>query len=193
MRKLADGRGLAKVPALTRQIADGELDVADWDDEELLRGRRRDKNGGWTGPRAPKLVPIQLHQELTRRRMQQAHAALANSVVDAVRLLREVVNDNQAARRTRVRAAEILIHQALGRPRESVDLNLSAEDEAPWKALMNEAIVGIVGSADQIKELEARKDEEEEDPDIIEGEIVEDEPRPDPKRKRKPSTKRGQR
>lgn len=52
-------------------ILNGTEDVRLWSDEELLRGQRKAKNGRWTG-RPPKVVPLKIHEELTRRRLSEA-------------------------------------------------------------------------------------------------------------------------
>ena len=51
---------------LMRQAQAGKLDLSDWDIEELIRGRRRAKNGTFSGA-GPRMVPIQIHDELARR------------------------------------------------------------------------------------------------------------------------------
>lgn len=63
-----------------QQARDGELNLEDWDMEELLRGYRRDKGGKFRG-RPPQVVPREVHQELAKRvRNNVAHQLLA--VVD---------------------------------------------------------------------------------------------------------------
>lgn len=57
---------------MERLMAAGN-DLADWDMEELLRGKRRDKNGNFGG-RPTKMIPREVHDELARRvKSQVAH------------------------------------------------------------------------------------------------------------------------
>jgi hypothetical protein len=168
MKKRADGRGVAIVSSTSRAIADGEVDLSDWTDRELLEGRRADRNGKFTGKK-PKLIPRQLVMELNRRRMGRAQALLLYSSVDAIEVLRSIVNDKQAARRTRIRAAEILLEQGLGKPRERMSLDVTRDDDVlPWQPLMVNAIVGTPEQAKQLVE-----ESEAQPGDVIEGEVVE--------------------
>ena len=51
MKRKRDGRAVVTVsPATANMLATNNVDLTDWDDEELLRGRRRNKNGEWTAP-----------------------------------------------------------------------------------------------------------------------------------------------
>jgi hypothetical protein len=55
-----------RTAALLKQAREGKLDLSDWDIEELMRGRRRSKNGKFNG-RPPSIVPVEIHDELARR------------------------------------------------------------------------------------------------------------------------------
>jgi hypothetical protein len=67
-------------------IYDGQS-LDDWDDEELMRGRRRNKHGGFTG-RPAKVIPAAVAKELTRHRFQRSFNLMAHSLVDAALMLR---------------------------------------------------------------------------------------------------------
>jgi hypothetical protein len=161
MKTKADGRGQALVSRTTAAIINGEIDLSVWDDEELLRGQRRNKNGTWTG-RPPVLVPAALHRELTNRRFQKAYAMLAYSLVDAVKFLRAIVVDEEAADPDRIKAAEIICDRVLGKPRESVLLDVQGDAE-PWRQLLIKSIVSLPAGSES--------DENPED-DVVEGEVV---------------------
>jgi hypothetical protein len=62
----------------TAAILDGEEDLSAWDDEELLRGQRRAKNGRFVG-RPPLVVPQAVHAERVRRTMSKATELLRDS------------------------------------------------------------------------------------------------------------------
>jgi hypothetical protein len=155
MKVLADGRGRAKVSKTTVAIVNGDLDISVWSDEELLRGQRKNKNGKWTG-RAPVLLPAHLVHELTKRRFQRAHVLLADSLVDCVQMLRAVVNDRRASKSDRIKAAELIMDRVLGKPKESVELDINPG----WQSIVAQAIVPVAEEA-------------------IEGELVDDEDEPD--------------
>lgn len=162
MRILADGRGLAKVSPITAGIINGTIDVSEWSDEELIRGQRKNKRGKWDG-KPPGLVPAAIHQEITRRRFSRAFDLLADSLVDCALMLRSIVNDKRAAKSDRIKAAEVLMDRVLGRPKEQVSLDLTAE-ASPWQSLIAAAIVGT--------EEQART---QADSEVVEGEVLDDE------------------
>jgi hypothetical protein len=170
MKVNADGRAHARVARTQVAISKGEIDITQWDDEELIRGRPRDKRGNFTG-KAPILVSPMLHRELTRRRFSRAFDLLAASLVDASQMLRAVVNDKNADVAHRIRAAEVIFDRVVGKPKESVSLDITgaSRPEQPWQQLIMSAIVANEGQAralppDPIIDV----------PDeIVEGEVVE--------------------
>jgi hypothetical protein len=144
MKTRRDGRASVMVSATTAGIINGEVDLSIWDHEELLRGQRKNKRGTWTG-RPPVLVPAALHKQLTKRRLQRATALLADSLVDAVLLLRAVINDKRASKLDRIKAAEIVIDRVMGKAKESVQVEM-----APWQGMV---ATSIVGTAEQARAL----------------------------------------
>src|SRR5204863_9570106 len=86
MARRKDGGEVVHVSPKTAAIVFDGVSLDDWDDDELLAGRRKNKNGNFTG-RPPMLIPIELHRELTKRRMQRATAILAYSLIDAAKFL----------------------------------------------------------------------------------------------------------
>jgi hypothetical protein len=173
-KRLADGGAIVHIPPSTAAIMYDGASLEDWDDEELLRGRRRSKNGKFSG-RAPRIVPAALHHELTRRRFQRSYALMADSLVDAAMMLRAVVNDEEASYAYRIRAAEVMFERVVGRPREHISLDVAADGTAPaWQVALAQ---GIVGSLDQLKEVEKRAESDEpDDDDVVDGELVEERP-----------------
>ena len=47
-----DGRQMLTVGKGTAAVLSGEDDLSTWSDEELAYGRRKDRNGHWTGHRS---------------------------------------------------------------------------------------------------------------------------------------------
>ncbi len=135
MFRYADGRGGVKVSPTTVAILEGSEDLSVWDDEELLRGQRRAKNGNFSGSR-PKVVPLELHHELNRRRMSRAGEVLRESVLDAVELWRSVLLDNDAPLAMRMRASELVVERVMGKAKETVDVKF--ESEPPWAVAIRE-------------------------------------------------------
>jgi hypothetical protein len=155
-KRLKDGGAIIHVSPRTAAVAFDGATLDDWSDEELLRGRRMNKNGKFTG-RPPKFVPIEFHRELTRRRLQRATTILAYSLVDAATMLRSVVNDDQALTTDRIKAAEIMFDRILGKPRESVALDIApGGQESPWQRAIAQAVVGTDHEVIEVEPVETR-------------------------------------
>jgi hypothetical protein len=161
MRPLQDGSAMMRISPTTAGIVSGEIDVSEWDDEELIRGQRKNKRGTWTG-RPPTVLPAALVRELTQRRFQRAHSLLAESLVDAAKMLRSIVNDTDAANGDRIKAAEIIFDRVLGKPKESVMVDVHG-DVTPWQQLLVKA---IVGTEEQAQDVLSGK--------VVEGEVLDD-------------------
>ena len=170
-RTKTGGARIRLTPTAAGVIYDGES-LDDWDDEELMRGRRRNKHGKFTG-RPVQVIPVAIHKELTRRRFSRAHDIMASSLADGALMLRSVVNDKGAEPADRIKAAELLFNRVLGKPRESVAIDFSGSpgETLPWQKMLASSIVASVDEAALLMERERAAKEEE---DAIDGEIVED-------------------
>jgi hypothetical protein len=134
----------------------------DWTDEELMRGQRRNKNGRFS--KRPQIIPARMVQELTRRRFSRAHLLMSESLEDSVRMLRSIVNDKSAPEFARIKAAETIFDRILGKPRESIEVGLSANLEpTAFQKAFQAAIVGTMEQASDAQQ-----------PQIVDAEIVED-------------------
>jgi hypothetical protein len=178
MARTKKGGAIVSISPTSAAVAFDGASLDDWDDTELLAGRRKNKYGTFTG-RAPNLIPLRLHRELTKRRMTRATAILAYSLIDAAKLLRAVIRDEEADLSARIKCAEILFDRVLGRPREAISLDVHT-DLKPWQVMAQASIVRVVGNEAQATE------------EIVEGEIVAD-PEPPIPPKPKPRSARGHR
>lgn len=138
-----------------RRILEGEDDLADWDDEELWRGRKRDKGGAWRG-RPPELVPRSVHEELNRRKFNLAHEELNDAVVDAVRYQVSVLKDENADPALRMRAAENITERVLGKPIDRAQVEVSLR-KSPWEEVLVHAIVGTDSEVIDAEVVEAEE------------------------------------
>lgn len=84
-------RAVIKLGVGQTEILLGEDDPADWDDEELRYGRRRGKNGKFTG-RPPKVIPRVVYLELVDRLLAEGHLALLDQLMPAIRRLAEMID-----------------------------------------------------------------------------------------------------
>jgi hypothetical protein len=163
VRELADGRGLVKLSVAQTRILNGDEDLSSWTEAELEYGAKRGKDGRFR--KKPRVIAQAVHDELVRRKMTKAFSLLRESVHDSVALLRSIVLDPDADGALRVKCAETILDRVLGKPKESIALDVQA-GQAPWQVALANAIVGSVEEASEILEREAG---------IVEGEIVEGE------------------
>lgn len=136
-------------------ILNGDDDLSTWDEDELLEGRRKNKHGKFVGIK-PKLVPTAIHNEIARRQMEQAVVEMRHSLVPAVRLLREVVENEEADYGYRIKAAQLIIERVMGKATERIQVEMAP----PW-AVALQALIEARGST----ELEIGSDVD--DADIV--------------------------
>lgn len=114
----------ALLPASWRAIADGSRVLSDLDDEEVQLGRLRDVTGR-LGPK-PTFYPQVFIDEQVRRALDFANDNIREGAREAMTVLREIMNNNQAFDSDRIKAATIFIDRFLGKDVQRV--LLSAED-----------------------------------------------------------------
>lgn len=136
--------GIGKTNAM---ILAGEADLSVWSDEELTRGQRRDRNGGWSG-RPPKVVPTALHRELTRRQMQKVQEHLRDNLLVAAEALTEMIQSPHVDDSTKVRAIQMIFDRVLGKAPEKIDVQV-------FQSKMQEAFeVMLVPTEDDVIDAE---------------------------------------
>ena len=112
----ASGRGIVRISSNVADVIDDPEAVADWDDEELRRGRRRDKNGKFTG-RDPVVIPTAVYREMVRRATRGAEKKMAENLEAAVDTLVAIASSQSEATedKDRINAAKIILDRVLGR------------------------------------------------------------------------------
>lgn len=132
-------RGFIRLSKTATRIMTGQEDVREWDNEEIRRGRRHDKNGGWRG-RDPIVVPMALHQEAIRRTFEEAQEIMREGLVPAVRYLAGVIEDEDVEAKDRLKAVQMLLDRVLGKPLERVEIK---GDPDPWEDAVVAAVVPL--------------------------------------------------
>jgi hypothetical protein len=110
----------------------GDDDVSDWDDEELLMGRRRDKNGHFTGAE-PRVIPKAVHDELIRRTTRKAQAKFQEMQDDALEALQAIVTGADVDDKDRLKAVEMVLNRTIGRAPEKVEVTAHRR---PWEDIV---------------------------------------------------------
>jgi len=168
------------------KILEGEEDLSDWDVDELIRGRKRDRNGHFSG-RPPSVVPQKIHEELMRRTLSEVTEIIREAAVPAATKLSEMVQQEldiyqddegriqqERLDPTQLRACQEVLERVLGKAKERIEI--SAEIK-PWeRAVGTVTIVGTREDADEIIDAEIvdEEDIEEEDDDFEDEEEWED-------------------
>lgn len=167
MANRVDGRSAHLLGAASTAVLSGHDDVADWDDEELATGRRRDKNGYFSG-KAPRLIPIQCWKELKRRQLFDTDSAFGQSVVNAANYLIAVADGSQEPQAGRMRACEIILDRFVGKPTERVQVDTRVElVDAPWAV----ALRNLIRSPGAISAIPVSSTDVTDD--IVDAELVE--------------------
>lgn len=98
----------------TVEALDHPESIAEWDDEELARGYRRDRNGRFTGA-PPKIIPREVYMELQRRHVDAAARYLAEHAKEMAEVLVEIATFSKDDK-ARVAAAKYLLDRVMGTP-----------------------------------------------------------------------------
>lgn len=116
----------------------GKDDLSEWDDEELRRGRRRDKDGGWRG-RDPVVVAKAVHDEIVKRTLSKANTLLTTNLEAAVELLTDMIRDPDVDWRERLKGIDMIMNRAMGREPQKLEF----KGEAKWEAAIAHSIVSL--------------------------------------------------
>jgi hypothetical protein len=138
-RKDLPERGYVRLGKTATDILIGEEDISEWDNEEIRRGRKRDQNGGWRG-REPVVVPMALHQEAIKRTFEEAQEVLREGVLPAVKVLRDIIESEEAEDKDKLKAVQMILDRVLGKPVERVEINTEPE---PWEEAVVAAVVPL--------------------------------------------------
>lgn len=156
-------RAFMRMGKSNTRILTGQEDLSEWDDEELRRGRKKDRNGGWRGI-DPVIIPKALHDELVRRTLSKANTLLRDNLHAAVQALTSIVEDEDVEPKDRLRAAGMIMDRVMGK--DPIPVKLDSETP-PWQVAIQAGIVSITNSmtSDALLGSDAMHDGEPRDPD----------------------------
>jgi hypothetical protein len=161
-KRQKDGRAPVTVGATTAAILAGEIDLSEWDDDEIMRGQRKSKDGRFHG-RPPKVVAQAVHEERHKRFFQRGVMLLRTNASKAAEYLIRVVGDESVPHSDRIKAATFIIERVYGRAPEHVAI---AIEEPAWMKALKDSIVGIVPG---MKVVDIRPNANVVDAEAIEG------------------------
>lgn len=133
------GRALVRVGQGMTDVLIGRDDVSTWDNEELRRGRRRDKNGGWAG-KDPIIVAKAVHDELVQRTLSEANKLLTENLTKALEILVNIMQDEDVDAKERLTAIRMITDRAMGKEPQRLEVDTG---DKPWQVAISTAIVSI--------------------------------------------------
>ena len=166
---------MARTPMTMEQFVEG------LSDEELVRGRLRDKNGNFTGA-PPSWVPREFHRACVRELLRRGQELWREHYLDAIAAMTNIATDPRADPKDRIKAATFVIERIEGKVPERLEITA----EEPWQAVISEIVADVPDEA-----ITRARHGVEQAQQIIDAEIVEeheDEPAPTPIRRRSTRT-----
>lgn len=130
-----------------KELWDPNFDFSTLDDEELVRGRRRDKHGDFRG-RPPAALPAAFHRRAMMELFKRADDQLRINLVECTTHLTTIAGDPEVDPAVRARVAEWVIERVMGKTPEIVTVTKGD----PWDAVLE----GVIADADEDMITKAR-------------------------------------
>lgn len=122
-------RPTSSIPDRYQSFIDGEITVDDLDEEEILRGQLRNKNGDFRGG-TPNFIPRQMMIQVMARRDQILTSKLQPLAAKAAKALDQMVTNGTTVHDgPRVQAAKLALEYSVGKPVEKVQIQASVKVE----------------------------------------------------------------
>lgn len=116
-----------------QQFCDGELGVTDLDDDEVLKGRFRDRNGLFAG-RPPNLTARQ-RRLLDAERIRRQQIKFMDMLSLANKAIEDIFRSPSAKDADKLRAAELILNRTLGTSPQKIEV--STEDKPTFGEVMD--------------------------------------------------------
>jgi len=117
-------------------VAEGIMNLDDWDDEELIRGYRRNRTGGFGKP--PVFVPREIQQELFRRIVARGDKKMRAAYLASTEQLTELAR-NASSEKVKLEAIKELMNRVVGKVPDRVHV----AQEQPWEQFLADSIQPI--------------------------------------------------
>lgn len=104
----------------------------DLDDEEVSKGRLKDKNGGFSG-RPPKAVPLKFHDMMRQELIRRWNIKVAETLEPSLKVLHEISQGKISGRvpaDARMKSAIYLIERTVGKVPEKSEMQVELK---PWQ------------------------------------------------------------
>lgn len=117
-------------------VAENILSLDEWDNEELIRGYRRNRDGKFGAP--PKYIPREIQQEAFRRLIARGDRTLKKAYIRSVEELTKLAHSADSEK-VRLDAIKTLLERVVGKVPDKV---LVAHEE-PWEGILADSIVPL--------------------------------------------------
>lgn len=118
-------------------LAQGLLSFDSWDDEELIRGYRRNRKGNFGPP--PATVSREVQQEAFRRLIGRGERKLRSAYIKSVEGLVNLAQNAQSEK-VRLDATKTLLERVVGK----VPDRIITSQEEPWSDMLADSLVPVV-------------------------------------------------
>jgi hypothetical protein len=119
-----------------RLIAEGVLDLDDWDDAELARGYRRGRNGRFGTP--PKYIAREIQQEAFRRLVKRGERAMREAYMDIVNGQIDLAKGAESEK-VRLDAQVKIQERLIGKVPDTIRVGV----ENPWQDMLADSLEAI--------------------------------------------------
>lgn len=117
-------------------IAEGLLNLDDWDNEELIRGYRRGRSGQFGKP--PKFIPRELQQQAFRQLVSRGDGKLKKAYIAAIEEL-VLLAKNARSEKVRLDAIKEIQERVVGKIPDRVHVAV----EQPWEAMLADSFMPV--------------------------------------------------
>lgn len=152
------------------RVLTGIDDPADWDDEEIERGRRRDINGNWQG-RSPEVIPAAVVNERIKRQQSDTHRRLNELLKISVDVLEAVLTGADVDAKERLAAVKMVMDRTLGKEVQKVEVIAPAK----WEVALEASITSVINLPEKKRlAVQSSTTDEVDDDDDDDGEDTDD-------------------
>lgn len=152
----------ALLSPMWQRIARGEVDLSQYSDDEILSAEIRMADGRLLP--APKVIPDSFILEQQRRGLRVAQRKVRDGAMAALDYYADLVEDDQANDRDRLKAGEWLLNRFLGAQPQHVHVTTDGGDP---RELLVERLLSARGSLDAAPVIA-------EDADVVDADVVDD-------------------
>lgn len=138
-RKTRTTQKVVSISPRMQAFVDGTISLDELDDEEIMRGQLRDKNGGFSG-RPSDYIPRKFHTQLVRETIKRMEGKFRESQDVAYQALIEIASNPRAHADARYKASVYLIERIHGKVPDRVIAQVAV---APWEDNIEELVVDI--------------------------------------------------